>query len=106
MVFKREFPLLIIQLIVSVTAGDGVCFIKPKLDGFSERWGKYCLDGSWAKGFQQCVEAKQGSDDDTALNEIRLYCFSKEGEVKDTVSSYDGIGCVLLGWEVYVSSTI
>lgn len=46
-------------------------------DGFWGGWGNVarCPAGQYVYGYNLKVEKKQGSDDDTGLNEIQLYCF-------------------------------
>ena len=47
-------------------------------DGFWGRWGDFssCPPGQFVYGYHQRSEPSQGSGDDTALNDIELYCAS------------------------------
>ena len=64
------------------------------------RWGepRFCPENTYVNGFSLKVERHQGSDDDTALNNIKLNCSSSysemiefEGDSKSNWGEYGGM---------------
>src|SRR5690349_19263122 len=79
------------QALVSSRA-DQVAEITPEGGPWgSWRQSVYCNPGTWAVGFQQRVEARQGSGDDTALNSVKLICADAAGSVTERIVSHAGL---------------
>ncbi len=62
----------------------------------SANWGVwsqtlYCAAGSFAQAFDQRVEPKQGSGDDTALNTVRLHCYKPSNSYVERFVTHPGL---------------
>jgi hypothetical protein len=68
---------------------DVVTQINSKVGGNWGSWqqARFCNPRTYVRGFALKVEPRQGDGDDTALNNIKLLCANKRGQIKDRVVS-------------------
>merc|ERR1719167_1196687 len=67
--------------------------LRPEAGSSWGSWGgdRWCPENSWAAGFQLLVEYDCGNAcDDTALNGVKLLCYTKDGQEVGSVTSKIG----------------